>query len=113
MNKIKILLCIVFASCFFKKKHNFYVGFYGGFNNYDTKLIVNNGQIYHKRLDTNYSIVKAGGLVFSAHIGDTLIIFVDNIDSDTIILEKKRPYIPISIKDSMISYGKPTKQNRW
>lgn len=113
MSKIKTLFCLIFLSCFFKKKYDFYVGFYGGFKNYDTKLIVNNRQIYHKKLNTNYSIVKAGGFVFSSCIGDTLLIVVNNIDSDTIILEKKRPYIAISIKDSMIFYEKPVKIDRW
>lgn len=116
MNKWTILIFLCFfmhTSCSFKRKHDFYVGFYGGFKNYEINLILNKRNVFSKRLETNYSIVKAGGFAFSSYTGDTLIIMVDDFDSDTVILDKKRPYIPISIKDSMIFYEKPVKRNIW
>jgi hypothetical protein len=107
------LFVVMNTSCFIRRKHDFYVGFYSGFKKYDVNAILNNKIIYNKIIETNYSIVKAGGFSFSSYLGDTLIIKVGDFDSDTIILDRKQPYIPISIRDSIIFYESPIRINRW
>jgi hypothetical protein len=61
MNRNSIFLFLylsMYLSCGFNKKIDFYIGFYGGFKNYDTRLTLNSNKIYHNMLETNFSIIS-------------------------------------------------------